>query len=420
MNLLAELEQRGLIHNSTDREALEAAVSSGPISLYYGCDPTADSLHVGNLIGLVVLRRFQALGHKPIALAGGGTGMVGDPSGKSTDRPILAPEVLAQNLAAISAQIRQIVPEATIVDNEKWLGSLRLVDFLRDVGKHATVSSMIAKESVRSRIGSESGISFTEFAYMLLQAYDFYRLHLDYGCALQQGGSDQWGNITTGVELVRKLTGDQVFGFTTPLLTSSDGAKLGKSSLTDEWVWLDRSMTSPYELYQYLVNLDDDVVGMMLRALTFLSHDEILELESQTATAPEQRAGQRRLAREVVAFVHSERDAVEAIATSEALFNESLASLDLATLMAVTANAPSSTVSRDTFVTGVPVVELLVTTKLASSLGDARRGIEQGGIYVNNRRTESVDASVTLPELLHDRYVLLRRGKRSLHLVVAE
>jgi tyrosyl-tRNA synthetase len=274
---------------------------------------------------------------------------------------------------------------------------------------------------VRSRLERpDVGISFTELSYMLLQGYDFYRLHVDYGCQLQQGGSDQWGNITIGVELVRKLTGDQVFGLTTPLLTKSDGSKLGKSTLTDEWVWLDRGMTPPFQLYQYFVNLEDEVVPMMLRALTFLTHDEILELDERTSTSPEARAGQRRLAHELVSFVHSASDADAAVAASEALFTESVASLDRATLEAVTADAPSTSVPLEAFEAGVTLTELLATTKVCSSLGEARRAIEQGGVYVNNRRVEQLDFRVSTLDLLHGRYVLLRRGKRTLHLVVAE
>jgi tyrosyl-tRNA synthetase len=426
--LTEDLGFRGLVHQVTD-EAIFERLDRGGVTVYVGFDPTARSLHMGNLMQLMTLRRLQLAGNRPIAVAGGGTGLIGDPSGKDDERPLLDEAVLASNIAALREQLGRYLDfsedagdsKAILVDNSTWLKSLSLFDFLRDVGKHVTINQMVAKDSVRTRLERpDVGISFTELSYMLLQAYDFFRLHVDYGCELQQGGSDQWGNITIGVELVRKLTGDQVFGLTTPLLTKPDGSKLGKSTLTDEWVWLDRSMTSPFQLYQYFVNLHDDVVGMMLRALTFLSHDEILELERQTSASPEARAGQRALAKEIVAFVHSESDAIAAIAASEALFTESVASLDRATLEAVTSDAPTSTVPHDEFATGVALVELLVTTKVCASLGEARRAIEQGGIYVNNRRAESLDAQVTAAELLHGRYVLLRRGKRTLHLVVAE
>jgi tyrosyl-tRNA synthetase len=425
--LTEDLRFRGLVYQVTD-EAIFERLDRGGVTVYVGFDPTARSLHLGNLLQLMTLRRMQLAGNRPICVAGGGTGLIGDPSGKDDERRLLGEAELAGNIAALREQLGRYLDfsdgagesRAILVDNASWLTSLSLFEFLRDVGKHFTINQMIAKDSVRSRLERpDVGISFTELSYMLLQGYDFYRLHLDYGCALQQGGSDQWGNITIGVELVRKLTGDQVFGLTTPLLTKADGSKLGKSTLTDEWVWLDRAMTSPFQLYQYFVNLEDEVVPMMLRALTFLSHQEIVELEAQTTTAPEARAGQRRLARELVAFIHSEADALAAIAASEALFTESVASLDRVTLEAVTADAPSSTVAREALATGIPLVDLLVSTKLCSSLSDARRAIEQGGISVNNVRATSIDAVVTVTELLHDRYVLLRRGKRTLHLVVA-
>jgi tyrosyl-tRNA synthetase len=426
--LTEDLRFRGLIHQVTDEAILER-LDRGGVTVYVGFDPTARSLHVGSLVQLMTLRRLQLAGNRPIAVAGGGTGLIGDPSGRDDERPLLDEAVLAGNIAGLREQLGRYLDftdqagtsQAVLVDNAIWLKSLSLFDFLRDVGKHVTINQMVAKDSVRIRIERpDVGISFTELSYMLLQAYDFFRLHTDYGCDLQQGGSDQWGNITIGVDLVRKLTGDQVFGFTTPLLTKSDGTKLGKSTLTDEWVWLDRSMTSPFQLYQYFVNLPDDVVGTMLRTLTFLGHDEILELEQQASTAPEARAGQRRLARELVTFVHSEPDALAAVAASEALFTVSVASLNRATLEAVTADVPNTTVSRDEFTTGIALAELLVTTKVCTSLGDARRAIEQGGIYVNNRRADTADQKVTLADLLHGRYVLLRRGKRNLHLVVAE
>jgi tyrosyl-tRNA synthetase len=425
--LSEDLRFRGLIHQVTDEQILER-LDRGGVTVYVGFDPTARSLHMGNLLQLVTLRRLQLAGNRPIAVAGGGTGLIGDPSGKSDERKLLGEAELAGNIAALREQLGRYLDftddagdtRALLLDNATWLKGLSLFEFLRDVGKHFTINQMVAKESVRSRIERpDVGISFTELSYMLLQAYDFYRLHVDHGCDLQQGGSDQWGNITIGVELVRKLTGDQVFGLTTPLLTKPDGTKLGKSTLTDEWVWLDRSMTSPFQLYQYFVNLEDDTVGTMLRALTFLDHDEILELESETLRAPEARAGQRRLAREVVAFVHSTADADAAATASEALFTESVASLDRATLEAVTAEAPSTAVPRDGFSTGMALPELLAATKLCSSLGDARRSIAQGGIYVNNVRATDAEATVGLGDLLHDRYVLLRRGKRTLHLVVA-
>lgn len=424
--LSEDLRFRGLIHQVTDEAILER-LDEGGVTAYIGFDPTARSLHVGNLVQLVTLRRLQLAGNRPIVVAGGGTGLIGDPGGRTDERQLLTEAEVAANIAAVREQLVRYLDfdegtehAAVVVDNAVWLTTLTLTDFLRDVGKHFTVNQMIAKESVRSRLDrADGGISYAEFSYMLLQAYDFYRLHVDFGCAVQLGGSDQWGNITLAIELVKKLTGDQAYGVTTPLLTRADGTKLGKSTLTDEWVWLDRSMTSPFQLYQYFVNLDDDAVGTSLRMLTFLGHDEITSLEARLAADPAARDAQRRLAYEVVAFVHSREDADQAVASSEALFDESVFDLDLPTLEAVTADAPSTVVGRDTIVGGMSVVELLTATGMCASNGEARRAIEQGGVYLNNRRVTDVDATAGEADLLHGRYVLLRRGKRRPHLVVA-
>ncbi len=425
--LTEDLRFRGVIHQVTD-EAIFERLDKGSVTAYIGFDPTSRSLHVGNLLQLVTLRRLQLAGNRPLVVAGGGTGVVGDPGGRLDERQLLGDAELASNIAAVREQLTRYLDfseaagerAALLLDNATWLRHLPLLEFLRDVGKHFTVNQMIAKESVRSRLERpDVGISFTEFSYMLLQAYDFLRLHVDHGCDLQLGGSDQWGNITMGVEYVRKITGDLTYGVTTPLLTKADGTKLGKSTLTDEKVWLDRSLTSPFELYQFFLNIEDEMVGAMLRLLTFLEHDEILELERQTTEAPEARLAQRKLAFGLVAFVHSETDAAESVATSEALFNESIASLDLSTLEAVTADAPSTTVGKESLVGGLRVVELLSMTGVCASLGEARRAISQGGIYVNNRRVASDDATIGVQDLLHDRYLLLRRGKRHPHVVVA-
>jgi len=425
--LTEDLRFRGVIHQVTD-EAVLARLDAGGVTAYVGFDPTARSLHIGNLLQLVTLRRLQLAGNRPIVVAGGGTGLIGDPSGKTDERRLLTEAELASNVAAVREQLGRYLDftdgagdaAAVLVDNARWLGPLTLTEFLRDVGKHFTVNQMIAKESVRSRIERpDVGISYTEFSYMLLQAYDFYRLHVDLGCELQLGASDQWGNITLGIELVKKLTGDQVYGVTTPLLTKADGTKLGKSVLTDESVWLDRDQTSPYALYQYLFNVEDEIVGTLLRTLTFLSHDELVALEGAVAGAPAAREAQRRLAFEVVAFVHSAADAAAAAAASTALFDETIAQLDLPTLEAVVADVPSTTVPRDRLDAGVGVVELLTTTEVCASNGEARRAIGQGGVYVNNRRVDDAESVVGAAELLFDRYVLLRRGKRHTHLVVA-
>jgi tyrosyl-tRNA synthetase len=425
--LSEDLSFRGLIHQVTD-QAILARRDRGGVTAYIGFDPTARSLHVGNLVQLVTLRRLQLFGNRPIVVAGGGTGLIGDPGGRDDERKLLSEAQVAANIASVREQLVRYLDfsdgagetAGVLVDNATWLTTLTVTDFLREVGKHFTVNQMISKESVRSRLDrADGGISYAEFSYMLLQSYDFYRLHVDFGCDLQLGGSDQWGNITLAIELVKKLTGDQAYGLTTPLLTRADGTKLGKSTLTDEWVWLDRTMTSPFQLYQYFVNLDDDAVGASLRMLTFLAHDEITSLEAQLATDPAARAAQRRLAYEVVAFVHSVADADAAVASSEALFDESVAALDRSTLEAVTADAPSTEVGRDAIVGGITLVELLVLTGMCASNGESRRAIDQGGVYLNNRRVGDVDTVVGESDLLHGRYVLLRRGKRRPHLVVA-
>jgi tyrosyl-tRNA synthetase len=426
VTLSEDLRFRGLVHGVTDEAILER-LDRGGVTAYIGFDPTSRSLHLGNLVQLVTLRRLQQAGNRPIVVAGGGTGLIGDPGGREDERQLLSEATLASNLAAVREQLGQFLDftpsagatQAVLVDNGTWLGTLSLIEFLRDVGKHFTVNEMIAKESVKSRLDrAGAGISYTEFSYMLLQAYDFYRLHVDFGCDLQLGGSDQWGNITLALELVKRLTGDQAYGVTTPLLTKADGTKLGKSMITNEWVWLDRSMTSPFQLYQYLVNIDDETVSTMLRMLTFLDHDEIIELEKATRDAPAARAAQRRLAHEMVTFVHSREDADAAVATSEALFDETVRNLDQSMLEAATADAPTTTLSRNELLT-LPIAELVARTDLCTSLSEARRAIAQGGIYVNSQRVDDPTATIDDGELLHGRYVLLRRGRRTLHLVVA-
>ena len=426
--LSEDLRFRGSLHQVTD-EAILAKLDQGGVTCYIGFDPTARSLHIGNLVQLILLRRLQLAGNRPIVVAGGGTGLIGDPSGRADERKLLSEAELAGNIAGLREQLGRYLdfsPSASaaiLVDNATWLTTLPLTDFLRDVGKHFTVNQMIQKESVRARLdraneSGEQGISYTEFSYMLLQAYDFYRLHVDYGCDVQLGGSDQWGNITLAIDLVKRLTGDQAYGITTPLLTKSDGTKLGKSVLTNDWVWLDRAMTTPFQLYQYFVTLDDASVGPMLRTLTFLGHEEIEALEKQAREDPADRVAQRRLAHEVVRFVHSLEDADAAVAASAAMFDESVAALDLPTLEALTADAPSTSIDRATLVNAT-VVEVLVTAGLCASNGEARRAIDQGGVYLNNRRVGDVEATVSASDLLHDRYLLVRRGKRNPHLVVA-
>jgi tyrosyl-tRNA synthetase len=416
---------RGLIHQTTD-EAVFDRLDAGAVTLYVGFEPTASSLHLGSLIPLLNMRRLQIAGNCPIALAGGGTGLIGDPSFKDIERPLLTREVLEENVAGIREQMAHFLDfessagkaRAKLLNNADWLTTVGLTDFLRDVGKHFTVNQMIAKESVKSRLDRDDvGLSFTEFSYMLLQAYDFLRLYLDQGCTLQLGGSDQWGNITVGAELVRKAAGGDADALTSPLLLRADGTKFGKSEVGEQ-VWLDAARTSPFKMYQFLVNSDDVVTPMLVRYFTFLSHDEIRELDESLAGAPQERRAQRALAREVVTMVHGEGAAVKCERASAALFGESIADLDESTLLEVVADAPSSTWSREELLAGVDPVDLLVASHLAKSKAEARRFLEQGGVYLNNVRLDA-ETRVGIDDALHGRYLVVRRGPRQLHLVVA-
>ncbi|MGH8981850.1 MAG: tyrosine--tRNA ligase [Acidimicrobiales bacterium] len=418
--LSEDLGFRGLVHQLTDEQLL-SRVDGDRLTLYIGFDASSASLHVGSLLQLALLRRFQLAGHRPIALAGGGTGMIGDPGGKSEERNLLTPEQLEANLEGIRPQLARFIDlsDGLVLDNSTWLVQLSVIDFLRDVGKHFTVNQMVAKESVKSRFERPGqGISYTEFSYMLLQAYDFHRLSEDYGCELQVGGSDQWGNITTGVELVRRASGRPAYGLTTPLVTKSDGTKMGKTE--SGAVFLDAERTSPYRLYQYLLQAEDDRVGAYLRYLTFLSHEEIAELDRETAERPQHRAAQRALAREVCVLVHGRDATLEAEKASAALFGEEIGSLDERMLLDVVSEAPSTTVSRQEVLAGtLSLVDAMATSGLVSSKAEARRTISQGGAYVNNRRVDDAERKLGPTDLLHDRYVVLRKGRRDYHLLVA-
>ncbi len=421
--LSADLEFRGLVHQVTDPSLFDQ-LDTGRMTAYIGFDPTADSLHVGSLLQMCNLRRLQLAGHRPIALAGGGTGMIGDPGGKSEERNLLSAEDLAANVAGIRTQLERFLDfsdgasatQALLLDNNAWLGRCGLVDFLRDVGKHFTVNQMVAKESVRARFDRpDQGISYTEFSYMLLQAFDFQQLFDAHGCRLQLGGSDQWGNITMGIDLIRKTRQVEVYGLTSPLLLQADGTKFGKTETGT--VWLDRRRTSPYQLYQYFLRTDDATVGTVLRMLTFLDHDTIRSLDRHTAEHPERREAQRALAREVCTLVHGETEARRAAAAAQALYSEEIASLDEATLLDICADAPTSTLPRADLDGGFGLVDALVVSGLAPSKGRARTTVKQGGVYVNNRRVDDTDARLGPDDLLFGRYLILRRGQRDYHLL---
>jgi tyrosyl-tRNA synthetase len=427
-DILAELEWRGLYADSTDRDALSKRLAAGPLTLYCGFDPTADSLHVGNLVPLFALRRFQLAGHHPIALAGGATGMVGDPSGKSDERNLQTPEQVAHNIAAVRAQLAKFLEfdpaktpannPARLVNNADWIGPMSFLEFLRDVGKHVTVNSMVAKDSVRARMEDRaSGISFTEFSYMLLQGYDFYHLRRTLNCELQVGATDQWGNITVGTELTRKKLGATVWGLVFPLLTKSDGSKYGKTATGT--VWLDPKKTSPYRFYQFFVNADDADVVKLLKTLTFLSRDEITALENELQANPGARAAQKALAREMTTLVHG-KDALEGVLkASEILFGGSLDGVSEAIFNNVVGEVPTKDLERAKLDgAGSAIADLVVHAGLEQSKGAARKSLEAGGVYLNNARVEH-SRTVTTADLLFGQYLLLRKGKKSYAVLTA-
>ena len=425
-SLSADLAFRGLVHQVTD-PSVPSRLDHGSMTGYIGFDPTADSLHVGHLLQILMLRRLQLAGHRPIALAGGGTGLIGDPGGKSEERPLLAEGELEGNLAGIRVQLEGLLDftaaagaaRALLLDNGDWLKRLGVIELLRDVGKHFTVNQMVAKESVRARFERrDQGISFTEFSYMLLQAYDFLHLFDTEGCVLQLGASDQWGNITMGIELVRRVRRQEVFGLTTPLVLKSDGTKFGKTE--SGTVWLDARRTSPYQLYQFFLRSEDSVVGAYLRFFTFLDHDAIRALDDVTATRPAQREAQRTLARQVCALVHGEPEATRAEKASRALYAGQVASLDEDSLVSILTETPTS--SRPGALldgAGLALVDVVADTGLARSKSQARTLVSGGGVYVNDRREQDLEARIGRGDLLFDRFLVLRKG-RDYHLVCFE
>lgn len=418
MTLLEELHWRGLHADCTDSDALAQRLNQGPITLYCGFDPTGDSLHVGHLMGQLTLRRFQLAGHHPIALAGGATGMVGDPSGKSAERNLLTREQLAHNVASIKGQLARLLDfdrpgnPARLVDNADWTAPVTLLDFLRDIGKHFSLNVMLAKDSVKSRLGGDNGISFTEFSYQLLQANDFLHLRQACGCELQIGGSDQWGNITAGTDLIRKKLGATAWGWTFPLITKADGTKFGKTEGGS--VWLDPKKTSPYRFYQFFVNTEDAKVAEYLRKFTFLSRPEIEELEAKHAANPGAREAHKALAREVTALVHGADALAAAVKASEILFGGSLDGVSEEIFNDVVGEVPTRDFEKAKLsAPGAALTDLLVHAGLCPSKGQARKDVEGGGIYLNNARVNDATRTVTTGELLFGKYLLLRKGKRT-------
>lgn len=425
MNVLEDLKWRGLIADCTDEAALTARLASGPITLYCGFDPTADSLHVGNLVPLLVLRRFQIYGHKPIAVAGGATGSIGDPSGKTAERQLLSLEAIAHNIAAVKEQLKRLLDfeakanPALLLDNADWTANVRYLDFLRDIGKHFSVNMMVAKESVKARMEDrECGISYTEFSYMLLQAFDFYHLCKNHDCELQIGGSDQWGNITAGIDLIRRKLGRQAYGLTQPLITNADGSKFGKTVAGA--VWLSSAKTSVYRFYQYWIRTDDRDVVRYLKYFTFLSREEIESIEAQHHQKPESRVAHQALAMAVTAMVHGDAAAQEAKRASEILYGGEIGDIGEATFTELAAEIPSAGIDRTLLDgDGMALIDLTVKAGLYESKGAARREMTAGGFYVNNVRETNPQRMIRGSDLLFGKHLLLRRGKRNYLLVTA-
>ena len=420
-DIFSELQWRGLIHQTTADDTLQDWLNSGMRTVYAGFDPTADSLHVGSLLPLMMLRRFQKAGHRPIAIVGGATGMIGDPSGKSAERNLLSEEQLQANITGIEAQMRQILDfesadtSAVLVNNNDWMKEFSYTAFLRDVGKNFPVSVMMGKDSVKTRLGSDAGLSYTEFSYMLLQAYDFVHLNQKYDCELQIGGSDQWGNVTAGIDLGRRMLSKQLYGITCPLLTKSDGAKMGKTE--SGAIWLSPKRTSPYEFYQYWIRVDDEDVGMCLRFLTELSEKEIKALDDARAAASHERASQKKLAESLTRLIHGQAGLEKALQATAILFGAEIENLSDAELQQIFTDVPSVTLDAARLDEGIGIVDALYEAGLAKSKGEARRTVDGGGGYVNNHRVESVDRTLKREDLASETVIVLRSGKKKYALV---
>ncbi len=417
MDIFAELRWRKLIHQTTDDEFLPGWLAKGGRTLYAGFDPTSDSLHAGSLVPLLLLRRFQRAGHRPIALVGGATGMIGDPTGKSEERQLLSEDQLRTNVAGIAELMKQFLDfdcgdnSAILLNNFDWLRAFSYLDFLRDVGKNFPVNVMLAKDSVKSRLGSEAGISYTEFSYMLLQAYDFAYLAEHHGCQLQVGGSDQWGNVTAGIDLARRMQGEQLYGLTCPLLLTKDGRKMGKTEAGA--VWLSPDKTSPYAFYQYWINVDDADVGMCLRMLTELEREEVESLDQARAEDAGRRESQRRLAEELTRLIHGTTGLATAQQATEIFFGAEIEHLDDDQLGQIFADVPSKSLACDRLSgEGLNILDAMVEAGLSKSRGEARRTVTQGGAYVNNRRIEDIACQLDASQLASETMMVLRRGKK--------
>ena len=416
MDILQDLEFRGLINQQTDEKGLNELLSKESVRLYCGFDPTADSLHIGHMLPVLILRRFQQAGHQPIALVGGGTGLIGDPSGKKAERTLNEKETVAMFSERIKGQLSRFLDfeegenAAVIANNYDWIGTLDVITFLRDIGKNFGINYMMAKDSVQSRI--ESGISFTEFSYMILQSYDFLNLYQTYNCKLQIGGSDQWGNITAGLELIRKSEEDaKAFGLTVPLVTKADGTKFGKTE--GGAIWLDAEKTSPYEFYQFWINTDDRDVIKYLKYFTFLSHEEINELAASAKEAPEKREAQKALAAAMTTLVHGEEALEQAIRISQALFSGSISELTAEEIKQGFKDVPSYTHTGE----DIGLIDLLVESKISPSKRQAREDISNGAIYLNGEREQDLQKTVGAEDRIEGQFTVIRRGKKKYTLI---
>ncbi len=421
-NIFEELQWRGLVFDST--EGVQELLGKEKVTLYNGFDPTADSLHVGHLVPMIQLARMQRAGHSPIALAGGGTGMIGDPSGRSSERNLLSQDQIAANLVKIKQQLASLLDfdvksnPARLVNNYDWLSKIDMISFLRDVGKHFTINYMLAKDSVKGRMDRDGeGMSYTEFSYMLLQSYDFKHLAETYDCDMQVGGSDQWGNITAGTQYIRKVLGKPAHAIVYPLITRADGTKFGKTA-DGESVWLDPTRTSPYRFYQFFINTEDNKVIDLLNFYTFLTRDEITELAHAVETEPHRRAAQKQLAQVVTRMVHGETALAKAEQATAVLFGGSLEGLDRSDIADIFTDVPSSELPKSSLEgDGIALADVLVRTTLASSKGDARRSLKGGAMNVNNMRVQNTSRRLTLDDAIEGQFIVLRKGKRKYHLV---
>jgi tyrosyl-tRNA synthetase len=420
MNLFDEFEWRGMLYEATPE--LREVLAKEKLTAYIGFDPSAASLHVGSLLPVMGLARLQRFGHTPIAIAGGGTGLIGDPSGKTKERQLLTSEQVEENLVGIKQQLSHFLDfdakanPAKVVNNIDWLGPITMLEFLRNVGKHFTINNLLGKEAISRRLDSEDGISFTEFSYLLLQAYDYLVLYDRHNCTLQMGASDQWGNITAGIDLIRRLRGAKAHGLVYPLVTNSSGVKFGKTE--SGAVWLDAKLTSPYRFYQFWLNTEDRVVITYLKFFTWLGKDEIDELEQSLKTAPEKREAQRRLAREVTAILHGETELEKAVRASEVLFGKEISGLSVSEIMDIFADVPSTEIDRSKLDgEGFTLGDAVVLSGLAPSKGEAKRLVQGGGVAVNNVRADDARKSVSASDFIDGQVLVLRKGAKHYHLI---